>query len=65
MVAEIGRAKSVRNSGFYKKRPDGGARGGPCGVQGMEVVIWHLRSVCAKFGIDRGNSRGDMAVGKV
>ena len=52
------RAKSVgavSKNVFYKKRPDGGARGGPCEKSGLEVVIWHPRSVCAKFGMDRGN----------
>ena len=29
--------------------------------QSLEVVIWHRGSVCAKFGIDRGNSHRDMA----
>ena len=37
-----------------KKRPGGGARGGPCEKSG-QVVIWYPRSVCAKFGINRGN----------
>ena len=58
------RTKSVRavsKSVFDSNRPGGGARGGPYEKSGLEVVIWHPRTVCARFGIDRGNSRGDMA----
>ena len=33
---------------FYKKSPDGGARGGPCETSGLAVVIWHPRSVCVQ-----------------
>ena len=47
---------AVSKNVFDKKRPGGGARGGPCEKSGLEVVIWHPRSVCAKFSIDRGNS---------
>ena len=25
----------------------------------VEVVVWHVRSVCAKFGMDRGSGSGD------
>ena len=39
---------------FCKSWPHDGARVGPCEKAGLEVVIWHPRSVCAKFGMDRG-----------
>ena len=50
---------------FDKVRPGGGARAGPCEKAGLEVVIYPPRSVCAKFGVDRVNSRGDIAGQKV
>ena len=61
------RAKSVgavSKNVFNKKRPGGGTRGGPYEKAGLEVVICHPRSVCAKFGIDRGNGSGDKSWGK-
>ena len=61
------RAKSVgavSKNVFCKNRPHGGARGGPCEKAGLEVVICHPRSVCAKFGIDRGNGSGDKSRAK-
>ena len=30
---------------FYKKHPDGGARGDPCEKSGLEVVIRHLKII--------------------
>ena len=33
--------------------------------KGLEVVIWHSRSLCAKFGIDRGSGGRDVAGQKV
>ena len=46
--------------------------GGPAGTWGslelrgsLEVVVWQVRSVCAKFGMDRGNGCGDMSRTKV
>ena len=50
---------------FCKNRPYGGARGGLCEKAGLEVVICHPRSVCAKFSIDKGNGCGDIAGRKV
>ena len=50
---------------FDKGRPGGGARGGPCEKSGLEVVIWHPRCVCVKFGVNRVNGRGDIAGRKV
>ena len=60
------RAKSVgavSKNVFRKNRPDGVARRGPC-KKWVEVVICHPRSVCAKFGMDRGNGAGDKSRGK-
>ena len=57
------RAKSVgavSKNVFCKNRPYGGARGGPGEKAGLEVVICHPRSVCAKFSIDKGNGCGDI-----
>ena len=31
----------------------------PFDISGLDVVIWHPRNVCAKFGIDRGNGSRD------
>ena len=62
------RAKSVgvvSKNVFDKGGPGGGARGGPCEKAGLEVVIYPPRSVCAKFGVDRVNGRGDRAGRKV
>ena len=62
------RAKSVGvvfQNVFDKGRPGGGARGGPCEKSGLEVVIWHPRCVCVKFGVNRVNGRGDIAGRKV
>ena len=46
--------------------------GGPPGTWGslelrgsLEVVVWQVRSVCAKFGMDGGNGCGDMSRTKV
>ena len=50
---------AVSKNMYYKKRHDGGARGGPCEKSGLEVMIWHPRSVCAKFTMDRSNGCGD------
>ena len=50
---------------FYKKHPGGGARGGPCDKSGLEVVILSPSSVCAKYGMDRGNGCGDKGRAKV
>ena len=52
------RAKSVGaalKNVFCKDRSNGGARGDQFEKAGLGVVICHPRSVCAKFGIDRGN----------
>ena len=56
------RAKSagaVSKNVFCKSLLYGGARGGPCEKAGLEVVIYHPRSVSAAFGIDRSNGSGD------
>ena len=56
------RAKSVgavSKNVFCKNWPHGGARRRQCEKAGLEVAICHPRSVCAKFGIDRGNGCGD------
>ena len=47
-----------------KKQPHGGARTGACEKSGAEVVICQPRSVCAKFGMDRGNGARDKSRGK-
>ena len=61
------RAKSVgavSKNVFCKNLPYGGAREGPCERAGLEVVICHLTSVCAEFGIERGNGSGDKSRAK-
>ena len=40
---------------LVQNRPDGGARREACEKSGLEIVIWHVRSVCAIFGMDTGN----------
>ena len=50
---------AVSKSVFNKNRSGGGARGRPCEKSRLKVLIWHRRSVCAKFGIDRGNGSRD------
>ena len=50
---------------FDKGRPSGGARGGPCEKSELEVVSWHPRYVCGKFGINSVKGRRDIAGQKV
>jgi hypothetical protein len=45
-----------------KKQPHGGAGRGAC--EKSEVVVCQPRSVCAKFGMDRGNGGGDKSRAK-
>ena len=56
---------SVSKNVLHKNRPHGGARGGPCEKAGVKLVISLPWSVCAKFGIDRGNGCGDKSRAKV
>ena len=54
---------AVSKNVFCKNRPHGSAI--EEGLVRNEVVVWQPRSVCAKFGMDRGNDDRDMSRAKV